>query len=384
MAARARLVALAALAVLAGTALACATTTRAAPLDRAAVARLFAERHVRAAPAVVPFELTEEMRAWAHRTVPDPNLPVERRLHLLLRALIDPGGLGVAYDADATGTAAEVFASRRANCLAFTNLFVGMARELELPVFYLEIGDLQRFEREGDLVVAAGHVSAAASGYADDRYLDVLDFTVAPIADYRQLRRLSDREAIALHYVNRGGELLRAGRYADALPWLDGAVALAPDQARGWVNLGVARRRSGDAAGAEAAYRRALEADPDSAAAYENLASLLRRSSRDREAEELLVLAARVGGRNPFSYLSLGDVSLAHGRLDEARRLYRRALGLYGEHAEPYAAMGQWALAAGEVKEARRWLAKAAAIDGQNDRVRRLASALASSAGGVA
>src|SRR5262249_21241840 len=154
------------------------------------------------------------------------------------------------------------------------NLFVGMARELGLSVFYMEVGDLQRFEREGDLVVAAGHVSAGASGYGDGRFLDVLDFTVAPIADYRELQRIPDRAAIALYYVNRGGDLLRAGRQAEALPWLDGAVAIAPDLARAWVDLGVARRRSGDPAGAEGAYRKALELDPDSTAAYQNLASL--------------------------------------------------------------------------------------------------------------
>jgi len=361
-----------ALAALAALAVGCATVAD-GPIDRGSLSRLLRERGIRDAQVVIPYEPTDEMRAWLRRAIPNAQVPTEKRLQLLLGALLDPKGLGITYEAHFTGTAAEVFAHRRANCLAFTNIFVGLARELGVEAFYLDVDDIQRFEKEGDLVVVSGHVSV---GFAVDRAIQVLDFTMAPAAHYREIKRISDRTAVALYYSNRGGELLRAGEYRTALPWLRSSVVLDPDLARGWVNLGVALRRTGDPAGAEVAYRKALEVDPDSSSAYQNLSSLLHLRGQEREAEELLALAARVGVRNPFSYLNLGDVSLAHGRLDEARRFYKKALRLYREHSEPYAAMGQWAVAAGDLKEARRWLDKAVSIDRANDRVQQLAAAL--------
>ncbi len=368
----AALLALGSLALLAG---GCASVAD-GPIDRGSLERLLREKGIRQAPAVVPYELTDEMRAWVHKAIPNPDVPTDKRLQLLLTALLDPQkGMGITYEAHFTGTAAEVFTQRKANCLAFTNIFVGLAREVGVPVFYLDVDDIQRFERQGDLVVVSGHVSV---GLAVGNEVEILDFTMAPAAHYREIKRISDRTAVALYYSNRGGELLRAGRYAEALPWLEASVVLDPDLARGWVNLGVARRRTGDPASAETAYRRALEIDPDSSSAYQNLSSVLRLRGQDKEAEELLAIAARVGERNPFSFLDLGDVSLAHGRLDDAHRLYKRALRLYGEHAEPYAAMGQWAVAAGDYKEARRWLDKATAIDRENGRVKQLAAALQS------
>ncbi len=344
------------------------------PIDHGSLARLLRDKGLANAQVVIPYEPTEAMREWVHKAIPNTEVPREKRLQLLLTALLDPKkGLGITYESHFTGTAAEVYATRKANCLAFTNIFVGLAREIGVPAFYLDVDDIQHFVKEGDLVVVSGHVSA---GFAVDRDIEVLDFTLAPAAHYREIKPISDRTAIALHYSNRGGELMRGGQFADALPWLRSSVVLDPDLARGWVNLGVALRRTGDPQSAEAAYRRALEIDPNSASAYQNLSSILRLRGQQKEAEELLVVAARLGERNPFSYLDLGDVSLAHGRLDEAHRLYKKALHLYKEHAEPYAAMGQWAVAAGDFKEAHHWLDKAAAIDRENGRVKQLESAL--------
>src|SRR5262249_45728338 len=176
----------------------------------------------------------------------------EERLKTLLQVLLDTRKLNLTYEGHFTGTAAEAFASHHANCLAFTNLFVGMARELGVAVFYLDVDDIQKFERDGDLVVVSGHVSA---GFGTGRDLRILDFSAAPAATYRSIRPISDDTAIALYYSNRGGELLRAGQQTAALGWLRTAVALDPDLARAWINYGVALRRTGDLPGAQAASR---------------------------------------------------------------------------------------------------------------------------------
>lgn len=352
------------------TSLGCATTGAGGGIE---MARLLRDRGIDPAGVILPYQPTEEMRTWARAQMPKQNVPADEKLTRLLAALLDDEKLGLTYEREFTGTAAEAFARRKANCLAFTNLFVGLGRELGAPVFYLDVDDVQRFEKDGDLVVVSGHVSA---GFFAGRELKVLDFSLAPEANYRVVRPISDLTAVALYYSNRGGELLRTGQHEEALGWLRQAVALDPELARGWINYGVALRRTGDVDGAEAAYRKALELDPQASSAYQNLASVLRIRGQQEEAEQLLRLTERLGSRNPFNYLNLGDVSMSHGRLDEARRFYKKALRLYDEHAEPYAALGLWSVANGDLGGARKWLRKAEAIDGENGRVKLLQARL--------
>jgi Flp pilus assembly protein TadD len=324
-----------------------------------------------------PVRLTSEMEAWVRERI-GAGGSNPQRLELLLREIQAPDGLGVEYQAGYTATAREVFAERRANCLALTHLLVALARELHISAYYMRVSEVDSYEKHGDLVVHSGHVTAGFGSGAQRR---VLEWYAGPEADYRMAQPLSDRQGLALHYSNRGAELLREGQTRLALEQSRVAVALAPELPDAWLNLGVGLRRTGDLSGAEAAYRAAVQADPDFFPAYNNLAALVfYRGDRDA-AQKLLRLLDRRANRNPFTYLALGDLSLAEGRLDEARRFYRRAVRLEGQSAEARAAMGGWALAAGRPAEAIRWLDRATAIDPSSPRVERLAAQLAAGDG---
>lgn len=341
-------------------------------LSSSQVERELRSRGLDPAEVVVPYQISDDMRQWVHQVVP-AETPVEKRLEVLLNGLVDPDKLKVQYEPRYTATAEEVFRTRRANCLAFTSLFVGMAREIGVPAFFLEVDDIEKFEKEGDLVVVSGHVSA---GYGSGPEVKILDFSANAQPNYRRVRQIPDLRAIALFHSNRGGELLRTGRHQEALPWLTKAVAIDPELSSAWINYGVSLRRNGDLAGAEKAYRKALEVDPEAVSAYQNLAALLRHQGNTQEADDLMEVSSRLGSRNPFIYLALGDVSMAHGRLDEARRFYKRAIRLYRDSAEPYAAMGLASLAGGDSVDAQRWLRKAVAIDQENQRVKLLLARL--------
>lgn len=318
---------------------------------------------------IVPFALSDEMRTWMDANIQHAG-SAEEKLKGLLRSIVsNAGGLGVSYQADFTVTAADVFRTHRANCLSFTNLFVAMARELGVDVYFLLVEDLQSFAREGDLVVVSDHMTAAY-GQPPDRM--VLDFTPGEVREYRETRELSDLVAVAMYYTNRGAGFLRAGDERSAVEWLDVAVKLAPELAGAWTNLGVARRRTGDMQGAEVAYRRALETDATALSAYQNLAALLRLRGQEQEANDLLALTARRDNRNPFTFLDLGDLSLRYGRFEEAEGYYRRALRLDHEGPEPYAAIGILRINTGKTKDAVNWLRKAQDRDPKNDRVLRL------------
>ena len=361
------------LACLAGALLAAGCASR-GPLGSEELTRALGSRGFERSSVIVPFEITDEMKAWARAQVPD-GTPAEERLDKLLAAMIDPSRLKLEYEGGRTLTAREAFESRRANCLAFTSLFVGMAREIGVPAYYLDVDDVEKFEKDGDLMVVSGHVSA---GYdIGGGRVKILEFSPNPEPGYRRVHRVSDLRAVALFYSNRGAEALRAGRSGEALTWLRKAVQIDPDFGGGWVNLGVALRREGDTAAAEAAYRRALEADPQTSSAYSNLAAILRSRGQAAEAERLLAIASSMDRRNPFSYLALGDLSLAQGRLEEARRFYLHALRLHREDAEAYAALGLVALEAGNSGEARKWLRRAESMNRFNERVRKLGERLA-------
>lgn len=345
-------------------------SSRGPSLSRTELAAIAAQRGVSPDRVELPFAADDDMREWlrAQRDAGriDGRGPLDRRLSSLLGALVSRDGLALRYEAGFTGTASEAFHSRAANCLSFTQLFVALARELGAEAFFLAVPEVESYQRQGDLVVLAGHVTAGFGPFHD---LQVLEFTLGPEVDYSRVLPVTDLTAVAMYYSNRGAERLTEGEPAEALAALEVATALAPDLAGAWINLGVARRRASDDAGAEAAYLRALEADPRASSAYQNLAALLRLRGDDAEAEELLRLGAGAGSRNPYSYLELGDLSLRRGRPTEARRFYRRALALDRDNAEPYAALGLAALAAGDRREARRWLRRARRV-GEADQPR--------------
>ncbi len=321
------------------------------------------------ASVTLPFELTEEMRLWAHEIAP-PRLSHPQKLERLVKALLDSDKLDLEYTWGHTGTAIEVFERQQANCLAFTNLFLGMAREVGVPVQFLAVKNVASYRKLDDLVVVSDHV---AVGYGRRRVLTVYDFSEEPSDKLVEgLRRVSDLTAVAMFHSNRGAEALQLGQVDDAVRWLETAVALDPRLANAWVNLGVGRRRAGDVTGAEEAYKRALEIDARISSAYQNLASLVSFVGRGDEAREYQRVLSRAPTRNPYTFLSLGDISFRGGRLAEARRFYRRAANLARDDAESYAALGEVAAATGDLRVARKMLRKARKLDGANPRAERL------------
>lgn len=312
-------------------------------------------RGVNTEEVVLPYGLDQKMKTWAKTSAPKGLKDLEK-LWRLRDALLDPKQMSLEYSWGYTGTAVEVFQQRRANCLAFTYLFVGMAREVGVPVYFLAVDNVESFRRQGDLVVVSDHV---AVGYGERGQRTIFDFSEEPEEDTRFVRKISDLTAIAMFHSNKGAEALQLGRVDDAMKWLRTAVAVDPNLASAWVNFGVALRRNEQAADAELAYKRALERDPALDSAYQNLASLLRSRGRLEEAVAYEEALAETPTRNPYTFLSLGDISLANGRLADAERFYRRAVQLNESDPEVFAALGQLAMANGDDRLARRMLKRA-------------------------
>ncbi len=316
--------------------------------------------------------LTPEMREWVHAEVPRGLSPVER-LDLLVRRLQAPDGAALRYDAWFTASAAESFAAHKFNCLSFSHLLIAMAREVGLDAYYLEARYRERYDREGDLVLLAGHITV---GWGDGPRRWVIDFGNQAKLEKTRVQRLDDRRALALHYANLGAADLRHGDPRSALRALATAVEVDPKAGGAWVNLGVALRRQGDFAGAEAAYRNAIEVDSQLVPGFANLYSLLRGTGRDREAKELVGTIMRLPKRDPWLLLAMGDESLQARDLAGAERLFRQARRQMRDDAAPAAALAALALAKGDQAKARHWIRRAEQVDPRESRLTSLRAAL--------
>ncbi len=368
------LAALAALTIL-GTAVPAAAKKSKIQLDAEEIRTVLRQRGLDPHDVTYPHGLTEEMQTWARQAVRRAHTD-EERLNRLQEQLLNPERMSVEYQWGYTGTAREVFEMRKANCLAFTNLFVGMARYLGVGVYYLGVDDIESYRKEGDLVVVSDHI---AVGYGTFARRKIFDFSENPPDDYHMFKPLSDLTAMAMFHSNRGAEALQIGLVDVSIKWLEVAVRIDPELTNAWVNLGVARRRFGDLDGAEEAYRKALDIDPRTFSAYQNLASLLRLQRRHKEALAFEQLLATSPSRNPYTYLTLGDISLMGGRLDEAEKLYRRAIRLNRRDTEAYAALGHLAASTGDLRTARKMMKKAQKHEdaAEYPRLRRLETMLA-------
>ena len=314
-------------------------------------------------PTVVenPIEITPEIKAAAESLSGGVGGTVDQ-LRRIQDALFDSSRFTFDYDATLTYTASEALAARRGNCVAFTNLFIAMARARGLRVSAGYITPRSVGERRGDLIVVATHVVAVYPLH--DRAV-VFDFYRTHDDPAPRIRILDDFELAALYVNNRAVEALTAGDLAAAQRRLDAVVALAPDFAAAHGNLGVLRRRQGNIEGAFDAYRRALALEPRNPAILGNLAALYLGLGKEREARDALALAD-LSRATPYTILARGDLEAADGRFDVAKHHYKRAARLAPKIPEPYVALARLAQKTGNPHDARRAAEHAIHVDPDN------------------
>ncbi|WP_432592387.1 tetratricopeptide repeat protein [Stenotrophomonas maltophilia] len=293
----------------------------------------------------------------------------EQRLQALVEMIFDRHGLDLQYDADATLTVSEIWQQRRANCLAFTLMFVALAREAGIQARVQEVGQVVSWyqDQAQGLVYSVGHVNAGV-GFAG-RFATVdLDRNV--LYDRRGPLPISQARALAHFYNNRGAERMASGDLVGARTFFNAALAQDNSFAATWNNLGVLENRTGDTAAARRALETALRLDGRQDAALTNASALYRKLGMVVQAQALEQRLQSVQREDPFAQYMLGAEAERAGQLDQAIRYYRQAVRLYDTAHQFHFGLARAYFLAGQLKRADRELLRAQELGGAPQQAR--------------
>jgi protein O-GlcNAc transferase len=115
---------------------------------------------------------------------------------------------------------------------------------------------------------------------------------------------------------------------------LQQAVALRPDFAEAWSDLGDARKNQSDSKGALSAFRRAVELSPGDAVAQARLGALLLDTGAAHEAVEHLDIAVRLDPKNQSALNALQRALRQDGQLEQADAAKKKLAELLRERDE--------------------------------------------------
>jgi tetratricopeptide (TPR) repeat protein len=177
------------------------------------------------------------------------------------------------------------------------------------------------------------------------------------------------RKAIAIKpdyaeaYCNLGNALKELDQLEETEKSYRRSIELNPHFAHAHSNLGVLLQETGRMKGAEQSCRRALELNPEFFDAQNNLSSILIETGRLEEAEQSCRRTLQLNPNFAHAHSNLGVVLLETGRLEEAERSCRRALELNPNCAAPLADLALVILRRGRSSEAVSHLHRALEID---------------------
>jgi Flp pilus assembly protein TadD len=299
--------------------------------------------------------LSPEMREFLESNV-HRKATVGVRMNELIDAIINKD-FGLEFDGK-TRTAAETFALRRGNCLSFSNLFVAMARNVNLEATYQEVEIPPDWTLQNDVFVLNRHVNVHVDmGPLDDH---VVDFNIDDFKSSYDVSKISDARARAHYFNNMGVESMQAGDRASALGYFRRAIAENDrDFSPAWTNLGTLYARTGHPEYAEAAYLLALKVDDGDLVAMSNLAGFYEQQG---DAERAAMYRKRVMDHrreNPYYRYQRAREAYAAGDYTAAISHLKYAIRQTRTEDEFYFLVGMCYLKKGDHRAAQRWLAKA-------------------------
>ena len=137
-------------------------------------------------------------------------------------------------------------------------------------------------------------------------------------------------------YNNMGNALKEQGKLEEAIEAYNKALAIKPDYAEAYNNMGNALKEQGKLEEAIEAYNKALAIKPDYAEAYNNMGNALKEQGKLEEAIEAYNKALAIKPDYAEAYNNMGNALQEQGKLEEAIEAYNKALAIKPDYAEAH------------------------------------------------
>jgi Flp pilus assembly protein TadD len=244
----------------------------------------------------------------------------------LVWAATDPNVRRFYYQPDVTLPPLETFDQQRGNCLAFSAMFMMMARHLGLNAYYQEVEIPQQWSNDNNTLLISMHINVVIEGKHGGSW--VIDVSGRSNSSSRMQRRIDDEVVVAQYYNNIGANALTDGDLGKAFAYITKAIETEPELHYLWSNLGVVYSRNEQLEEATRAYQTALQIDPASTMAANNLYLIYEKTGNLQAGADLQKRVEKNRLKNPYYLAHLSTVAYDEGRLEESRQLAEKALKL--------------------------------------------------------
>ncbi len=303
-----------------------------------------------------PFQITPEMAAEVDKEVGFGGTVTER-MRRLTNFLNDRGYIHFKYEANQSLTATEAFKTRQGDCMAYTNLYVGLARYLKIPVFFVHISEARNYYERDGLYFVSSHM---AVGCMAQYYTVIVDFTEEKseyaLALYDSI---DDATAVGLFYNNVAVDELLAGNVSEAEDLLRYLVAALPHLKEAENNLAVVLMRQGRFAEALTVLQGALARYPAYQPLYTNAIQAAKGAGQPDLAKTFQAQGHRLLQEDPFFIFNQGLARFQAKDYEGALWEFRRALARQPKSPMLYAWIAKVYLSEGREAEGKKNFATA-------------------------
>jgi tetratricopeptide (TPR) repeat protein len=150
-----------------------------------------------------------------------------------------------------------------------------------------------------------------------------MDIVMPKTATEQQVKNLEAKKLF-----EEGVQLYQQEKHEEAIAAFAEVIALVPDFAEGYYNLGMAYLRKGDSDAAVAQMKKAVELKPDFLEAHLNLGMVYFTRSEDELALDALLKARDLDPSLPQTYCQLGLVYTRRGELDKTVENFEKFIEL--------------------------------------------------------